>query len=131
MKFSSSRLIFGLALLTVATVGNAQRASPEALFRLVVEGATCRQDSEGYRCEYVVGKSLKFLVRDEGNKVYNISFRHSDIADDFYAVMYDGCVVVTPGTGHPMNFGRDYGVYIAPVNGMAYRTLEQCKAAGR
>ena len=96
---------------------------------MVVAGGTCKQNPDGYRCEYRVGKKLDFMVRDEGNAVYNISFRHSDIEDDFYAVMYDGCIVVTPGVGHPMNFGRDYGAYIAPVNGRVYRTLEQCKAA--
>ena len=123
-----------LSLATVAAAGPAKSGDPGELFDLVVMGASCRQvgsTGTAFWCDYSIGDKLKLIVRQESTGVSNIGFKHSDMQDDLYAVMYDGCVAVVPGAGHPRNYDSRYVAYISPVNGRVYKELGDCKSAGK
>lgn len=121
------------AALFLITVSSATPATAQAqldnLFELVVAGAECKQSlNNGLMCDYRVGKKLRFAIKDAGGSDELIGFRHSDINDDFYAVMYFGCIVVVPGLA-TKNYGKDDNVYVSPKNGRVYRKKEECQIA--
>ena len=132
----SSALIGGLALVLSTVVGaqSVTRGDPDELFNVVVRGASCRQEGStgtAFWCDYAIGPKLRLVVREESTGKSNIAFRHSDMQDDLYAVMYDGCVAVVPGAAHPSNYDQRYVAYISPANGRVYKELADCKAARR
>lgn len=119
-------------MLIAALSGSATAESAkDALFAKVVAGAECKQDvSNGLLCSYKVGKRLHIGIKDAGGSDPVIAFRHSDWDDDFYAVMYFGCIVVVPGTASKEKYEGD-GIYIAPKNGRVFRTRSECQAANK
>lgn len=121
-----------VTLLLVFVSSNTAGQSPkEDLFGKVVGGANCKQTvNNGLMCEYKVGQNLKFGIKDAGGSDQVISFRHSDWDEDFYAVMYFGCIVVVPGTATNEKYDGD-GVYVAPKNGLVFRTRHECQTANR
>ena len=103
----------------------------DLLFSKVLAGASCQQImNNGIRCEYKVGQKLKFSIKDAGGSDPVIAFHHSDSEDDFYAVMYFGCIVVVPGDASKEKYDGG-GIYIAPKNGLAFRTLNECQSANK
>ena len=125
---------YTLVLVTVFAAGNASAQSPqEELVASVIAGADCKQTlNNGLVCEYkVVGKKLHFSIKDAGGSDEVIGFRHSDINDDYYAVMYFGCIVVVPGLANKKKYGKDDGAFVAPKNGRVYRTRHECQAANK
>lgn len=99
------------------------------MFELVVAGAECKQDLNNWlNCNYKVGHNLKFSIKDAGGSDQVIAFNHSDINDDYAAVMYFGCIVVIPGKA-TKNHGIDDNIYVSPKNGRVYRTRQECQAA--
>jgi hypothetical protein len=102
----------------------------DQLFERVVAGANCKQTvNNGLICDYKIGKSLAFSIKDAGGPDTVVGFSHSNINEDFYAVYYFGCIVVVPGHAHPRNYDLDYGVYVSPKNGRVYRTRQECQTA--
>lgn len=99
------------------------------LLNRVLAGMKCEETlNNGRICDYIVGK-LVFSIKDVGGTDTVIGFRHSDIEDELYAVMYFGCVAVVPGKAHPRNYGLDFGVHVSPVTGNVYATSDACRAA--
>lgn len=120
-----------MMLLAVLSSSVTAESAKDALFARVVAGAECKQDvSNGLLCSYKVGKRLHIGIKDAGGSDPVISFRHSDWDDDFYAVMYFGCIVVVPGTASKEKYEGD-GIYIAPKNGRVFRTRSECQAANK
>lgn len=120
-----------MMLLAVLSGSATAESAKDALFVKVVAGADCKQTaSNGLICEYRVGQKLRFSIKDAGGSDPVISFRHSDWGDDFYAVMYFGCIVVVPGTASKEKYEGD-GIYVAPKNGRVFRTRSECQAANR
>ena len=119
-----------LFVVSAASSGHAHaQAAKEELFRSVLAGADCKQTlNNGLICEYKVGQRLRFSIKDAGGGDQVIAFRHSNWDDDYYAVMYFGCIVVVPGTAIKEKYGGD-GVYIAPKNGRVFRTRHECQTA--
>ena len=120
-------------LILAISVSDPTSAQPakEKLFTNVLAGTDCKQTlNNGLVCEYKVGQSLKFSIKDAGGSDQVIAFRHSNWDDDYYAVMYFGCIVVVPGTASKEKYDGD-GVYIAPKNGRVFRTRQECSAASR
>jgi len=127
-----SAMLKVILMLLAAVSGSVLAQSPkDDLFAKVVAGAECKQTvNNGLICEYKVGQKLKFSIKDAGGSDPVIAFRHSDWDDDFYAVMYFGCIVVVPGTASKEKYDSD-GIYIAPKNGRVYMTRNECQAANR
>lgn len=97
-----------------------------------VVGADCKQTlNNGLICEYKAGQKLRFSIKDAGGSDEVIGFHHSDINDDYYAVMYFGCVVIVPGLTNQKKYGKDDGAFIAPKNGRVYRTRQECQSANK
>jgi hypothetical protein len=127
----SAFLVVSVVALTPAQPARAQSLQ-DHLFAKVVGGTTCeRTVSNGLVCNYEIGERLSFSIKDAGGSDTVIGFNRSDIAEEFYAVLYFGCMVVVPGHAHARNCDRDYGVYVSPKNGRAYRTRQQCRSAER
>lgn len=125
------RKTISVILLFLMGSGATAGVAKDELFAKVVAGANCKQDvSNGLICEYKVGQKLRFSIKDAGGSDPVIAFRHSDWDDDFYAVIYFGCIVVVPGTASKEKYESD-GIYIAPKNGRVYRTRSECQAANR
>jgi hypothetical protein len=100
------------------------------LLNRVLAGTKCEETiNNGRICDYLVGK-LVFSIKDVGGTDTVIGFRHSDIQDELYAVMYFGCVAVVPGKAHPRNYNLAFGVHVSPITGNVYATSEACRAAG-
>jgi hypothetical protein len=124
--------VLASAALAVVAHGQTVRAADAQQLQLlnrVLAGMKCEETTNNGRiCDYSVGK-LVFSIKDIGGADTVIGFRHSDIEDELYAVMYLGCVAVVPGKAHPRNYDLDFGVHISPVTGDVYATSEACRAA--
>jgi hypothetical protein len=108
----------------------ASQSLQDQLFAKVLAGADCKQtNNNGLVCEYRVGDQLSFSIKDAGGTDTVVGFHQSNINNEFYAVLYFGCVVVVPGHAHTRNYDRHYGVYISPANGRVYKTRQECQAA--
>lgn len=124
-----ARLILFVAALPIAQSASAQSLQ-DRLFAKVQAGASCNQtSSNGLVCEYKVGDRLSFSIKDAGGTDTVVGFNQSSVNEEFYAVLYFGCVVVVPGHAHPRNYDREYGVHVSPKNGRVYRTRQECQAA--
>lgn len=105
------------------------QSQQESLFERVVAGSDCKQSvNNGLICDYKIGETLSFSIKDAGGTDTVVGFRYSDINKEFYAVYYFDCIVVVPGFAHPRNYDRDYGVYISPKNGRVYKTRQECQS---
>jgi hypothetical protein len=123
---ASTALVLG-APWQAACAADAQQLQ---LLNRVLAGTKCEETvNNGRICDYSVGK-LAFSIKDVGGTDTVIGFRHSDIQDELYAVMYFGCVAVVPGKAHPRNYNLAYGVHVSPRTGNVYATSEACRAAG-
>ncbi len=121
------RYVFFLIALSTSNLAGAQSLHNK-MFELVVAGTECKQDLNNWlNCNYKVGQNLKFSIKDAGGSDEVIAFRHSDWDDDYYAVMYFGCIVVAPGSASK-NYGEDDNIYVSPKNGRVYRTRQECQA---
>jgi hypothetical protein len=102
----------------------------DSLFERVVAGSDCKQTvNNGLICDYKIGETLSFSIKDAGGTDTVVGFRYSDINKGVYAVYYSDCIVVVPGSAHPKNYDRDYGVYVSPKNGRVYKTRKACQSA--
>lgn len=121
-----------LFIYVVSVSGHAfAQSAKDELFQNVIAGADCTQTlNNGLICEYKVGQSLRFSIKDAGGSDQVIAFRYSNWDEDYYAVMYFGCIVVVPGTASKEKYGGD-GVYIAPKSGRVFRTRQECQAANK
>lgn len=128
--FTLNRYVHAVLLVTAALpAAHGATQSQEALFEKVLDGTSCKQSiNNGLICEYKVD-DLAISIKDAGGADTVVGFRHSNIGSKYYAVLYFGCIVVVPGTGHVRNYDRDYGVYISPMNGRVYRTKTECVSA--
>lgn len=119
----SAALILGSS----ASPAHTSDAQQLELLNRVLAGTKCEESlNNGRICDYSVGK-LGFSIKDVGGTDTVIGFRHSDIEDEFYAVMYFGCIAVVPGKAHPRNYGLDYGVHVSPRSGNVFRTSIACR----
>lgn len=101
----------------------------DSLFERVVAGSDCKQTvNNGLVCDYKIGNTLSFSIKDAGGADTVVGFGYSDISKEFYAVYYFGCIVVVPGAAHPRNYDRDFGVYVSPKNGRVYKTRQECQS---
>ena len=106
------------------------RGMQDKLFERVLAGADCDQTvNDGLICDYKIEDKLSFSIKDAGGTDTVVVFHYSNINEELYAVYYFGCIVVVPGMAHPRNYDRDYGVFISPKNGRAYKTRRECQAA--
>jgi hypothetical protein len=124
--------VFGSVALVLVAYGQAACATDAQQVQLlnrVLAGMKCQETTNNGRiCDYSVGK-LVFSIKDIGGTDTVIGFRHSDIEDELYAVMYFGCVAVVPGKAHPRDYNLDFGVHVSPVTGNVYATSEACREA--
>jgi hypothetical protein len=112
-----------------AQADQASDAQQLQLLNRVLAGMKCQEThNNGRICDYSVGK-LSLSIKDVGGTDTVVGFRHSDIEDELYAVLYFGCIAVVPGRAHPRNYNLDYGVHISPVTGNVYSTSVACRAA--
>ena len=90
------RFIFFLFLVILSDQPLADYLSQqELLFIKVDEGTSCTNTiNNGLICDYKIGESLEFSIKDVGGSDTVIGFHLSNIDNEFYAVMYFGCVVV-------------------------------------
>ena len=125
------RKIILMTLLAMMSGSARAESAKEFLFAKVVAGADCKQTvNNGLICEYKIGQKLRFSIKDAGGSDPVIAFRHSDWDEDFYAVMYFGCIVVVPGRASKEKYEND-GIYIAPKNGRVFRTRNECQTANK
>jgi hypothetical protein len=102
----------------------------DQLFANVLAGAECKQTTNnGLICDYKLKEGLHFSIKDAGGTDTVVGFHHSDINEKFYAVLYFNCIVVVPGNAHPRNYGKEYGAYVSPRTGRAYKSQQECQAA--
>ena len=123
---SSAALILGSA----APKSLGSDAQQIQLINRVLAGTKCVETLYERDCDYAIGK-LFFSIMDVGGNDTFIRFRHSDIEDDFYAMMYLGCIVVAPGNTDLPKYDLDYRVFVSPVTGNVYRTAGKCRSASR
>ena len=129
MKIYTYRLLSVLAALLLSATAFSDSLQ-EQLFAKVVAGADCKQTiNNGLMCEYKIGDQLRFSIKDAGGTDTVVGFHLSNINNEFYAVLYFGCIVVVPGHAHPRNYNKDYGVYVSPKNGRVYKTKVECQSA--
>ena len=129
MKLYIFQAISALAALSLPGAASSQSLQDQ-LFAKVVAGSECKQTANnGLVCEYKVGDQLRFSIKDAGGTDTVVGFNQSNINNEFYAVLYFGCIVVVPGQAHPRNYDKDYGVYVSPKNGRVYKTKNECKSA--
>ena len=122
--------IAALGLFAQGRITRAVDVQQHQLLNRVLAGMKCEETlNNGRICDYTVGK-LVFSIKDIGGADTVIGFRHSDIEDELYAVMYRGCVAVVPGNAHGPKYNLDYGVHVSPATGNVYATSQACRAAG-
>lgn len=109
------------------SLANAQSIQ-EKLFQRATAATKCEQEpNNGRYCKYEFPKILEIGIKDVGGSDTVIGFHLSSIKNEFYAVLYFGCVVIVPGSTHPRNYDREYGAFISPKTGLVYRTSGECQ----
>lgn len=117
-------LLFGLSSNVLAS-----EIMQENLFKQVASGTECNQvPNNGLYCKYEIGNKLSFSIKDVGGKDTVVGFHYSNINEKLYAVYYFNCIVIVPGHAHPKNYDKNYGIYISPRNGKAYKTKQECQS---
>lgn len=101
----------------------------EKLFQRALKGTKCEQiPNNGRYCTYQFGSILEIGIKDVGGTDTVVGFHNSNINNELYAVLYFGCISVVPGKAHPLNYGREYGVFISPTTGLVYQTSAECRS---
>jgi hypothetical protein len=120
------------ALAALPASVEAQRAErPNPTYDAVVQGMSCRQRQSGQMdCEYLVGKSLRFVISGVSQADATVTFYKVDSEQDYYAgvTALHGCVVVKPAR----NAGADtvsHFAFVSPRDGKAYRDWQNCHKA--
>lgn len=104
----------------------------DRLFQSAVTGTKCEQvPNNGRHCKYDIENSVQVGIKDVGGTDTVVGFHKSNIKNDFYAVMYFGCIGIVPGESHSKNYDRDYGIFISPRSGLVYRTATECQSTLR
>lgn len=105
------------------------QSQQESLFQRVAAGTKCEQvPNNGRYCKYELSGVVSFSIKDVGGTDTVVGFHNSNIKNEFYAVMYFGCVVIVPGDAHLKNYDRNLGVFISPKTGNLYRSQQECRA---
>jgi hypothetical protein len=101
------------------------------LLNRILAGTKCEDvPNNGRRCVYKVG-TLHVSIKDVGGSDTVVGFQHSDSKEEFFAVMYFGCVAVIPSRYEAMKHDRNFGVFISPVTGKVYLSPNECRAASQ
>ena len=112
----------------------AQRAEkPNPTYDAVVQGMSCKQRQSGQMdCEYLVGKSLRFVISGVSQADATITFYRVDSEQDYYAgvTALHGCVVVKPtkNTAAAADTISQFA-FVSPRDGKAYRDWQNCHKA--
>src|SRR4051795_676996 len=65
-----------------------------ALLNQMLSGTHCQgTPTDGLQCTYRLG-TLEIAIGNVGGATPIVAFNHSDSDDEFYAVMYSGCIAV-------------------------------------
>jgi hypothetical protein len=106
---------------------NAQ-SQQESLFQRIAAGTKCEQvPSNGLYCKYELSSVVSVSIKDVGGAETVIGFLNSNIKNEFYAVMYFGCVVIVPGNAYMKNYDRNLEIFISPKTGGLYRVPKECQ----
>lgn len=125
MKFQS---YIAAALLALASYPTLASTLQKALFQRALQATKCEQiPNNGRYCKYRFGDVLEIGIKDVGGTDTVVGFHNSNIKNELYAVFYFGCIAVVPGKAHPMNYDREYGIFISPKTGLVYQTLAECR----
>lgn len=111
-------------LILIASPGPSEQGilTQKALVELVNSGQKKETvPNNGTLITFTIG-NLKFTIKDAAGQDPVVGFHHSDIRDDYYAVLYQGAIVVVPGNGTKSKYGREVGVYISPSTGEIYES---------
>ncbi len=119
------RTVLGLLVFPIA----AQAQGAPSVFDVVVQSASCKQDSNGRRiCSYKVGKDLEFTILGVGDGDAHISILRSNWEGDYYAriTLNKHCVIVAPGKARAPSARMNDFAFVSPRTGKAHRTREEC-----
>ena len=115
-------------LMVVALPGHAAPESPDT-YAALVKGMKCSQESQGHmNCDYRVGHSLHFEIRDVGEELCTINFLASSFEGDYwgsYGLPF-GCVVVKPGMVFKGPGAFDFA-FVSPRSGKVYKDWQSCQ----
>jgi hypothetical protein len=131
MKISLLRFCLHILTLWAVTLSAQAEQSPhDRLFARALAGTKCEQiPNNGRYCTFSFGDSVEIGIKDVGGADTAVGFNNSNIKNEFYAVLYFGCIAVVPGHAHARNYDRNYGVFISPKTGLVYKTSEECRAS--
>jgi len=117
----------GAALLVPSALANVEP------YLAAWHGTTCDLETDGaLTCRYRIGASLEFILRRVGEPGVRLEILRNDREGD-YALddeLHGTCLVVRhgwsarPAPGAERNFAA-----VSAVNGVAYRTLRECRKA--
>jgi hypothetical protein len=121
-----------LVLAAIPACLAAQRPErPNATYDAVVQGMSCKQRPSGQMdCEYLVGKSLRFVISGVSQADASVTFYKVDSEQDYYAAMtaLHGCVVVKPVKNTATDTISQFA-FVSPRDGKAYRDWQNCHKA--
>jgi len=125
---------FAIFAATLAVRTSFAEDAPEAhlaVLNRMLQGTHCEDDPDnGRHCKYRLG-TLEVSIGDVGGVTPIVAFNHSDSEDEFYAVMYSGCIAIIPTRTEVAKHDHNYGVFISPVTGKVYLTPGECIQAGK
>lgn len=96
-------------------------------------GTKCDLETNGaLTCHYRIGASLEFTLRRVGEPGVRLDVLRNDRAGDYAldADLVENCLVVRHGWSARPAPGRERNIAaVSAVNGIAYRTLRECRKA--
>jgi hypothetical protein len=130
MHFRRSPIFLVASALLLALPAANGQSNQDALFQRALKATRCEQvPNNGRYCKYEFGNVLTIGIKDVGGTDTVVGFHNSNITNELYAVLYFGCIVVVPGTSHPRNYDKEYGVHISPRTGLVYKSTAECRAS--
>lgn len=130
MQNRYSSPILAVASLSLASTMACAQSRQDVLFQRALKASSYEQvANNGRSCKYEFGQVLAFGIKDVGGSDTVVGFHNSNIKNEFYAVLYFGCIAVVPGESHPRNYDLNYGVHISPKTGLVYRSSAECRAS--
>jgi hypothetical protein len=125
--------VLAILIVTLAVPTSFAEETPEAhlaLFNRMLLGARCEGTPDnGLHCKYKLG-TLEVSIGDVGGTDTVIAFNHSDSEEEFYAVMFSGCIAIIPTRSEVAKHDHNFGVFISPFTGKIYMTPKECIQAG-